>query len=298
MRRGAAFLLAMGLAGLVPGSLAARPPRIGTSTPAYYSWVSVLLAGVPAEVVPLLPDGADLHGYQPKPEDVAALAGLDLLVANGLGHDAYLEPMLRAIAPRRPPTVDLHRGVPLIPLPGATGAGPGAANPHSFLALTAAVQQIHNLAGDLVKLVPEHAEVVAGNLRDFSRRLRRLRSETVARLADAPSLTIATVHDGYGYLFQELGLEVALVLQPRHGIEPSAREMADLRDRLGSVAVLFVEAEAPRGWVDNLAREAGVRTRGLHHLSRGAPRPDGFELAMKANCDAIVAGLLEPDRAP
>jgi ABC-type Zn uptake system ZnuABC Zn-binding protein ZnuA len=57
-------------------------------------------------------------------------------------------------------------------------------------------------------------------------------------------LKIAVVHDGYAYLLGELGIEVTAVIQPRHGIEPSPRQLQDTIKRIqqANVNVLFAES--------------------------------------------------------
>ncbi|HCU99358.1 MAG TPA: hypothetical protein DGM69_08450, partial [Chloroflexi bacterium] len=42
----------------------------------------------------LLPVGVDPHGFNPTPEDVAKMADADLVFANGLGFEEFLEPMI------------------------------------------------------------------------------------------------------------------------------------------------------------------------------------------------------------
>ena len=63
---------------------------------------------------------------------------------------------------------------------------------------------------------------------DYARRLRLIRANGAQQLAEAKITRVVTVHDGYGYLLQEFGLEVAGVVQPSHGLTPSAAELRDM----------------------------------------------------------------------
>ena len=67
-------------------------------------------------------------------------------------------------------------------------------------------------------------------------------------LAEARITRVVTVHDGYGYLLQEFGLEVAGVVQPSHGLTPSA---AELRDMVALLNEVF-------SWFDMLAENYGL----------------------------------------
>lgn len=262
--------------------------RVGVTLHPYYSWVSNV-GGTAVAVIPIVPPAADPHSFQPQPEDLAAVDSLDAVVENGLGHDAFLEPMLRAVGKEGLPRLAPNRNVPL--LPGASGG----ANSHSFLSITAASQQIQSLAKELGRLDPAHADLYADNARVYVRRLRGLLAEALRRLEgkDLSRIRIATVHDGYGYLFSELGLHVDAVVQARHGVEPSARQLADTIERIKAARVnlLFTELGLERSYVDTIERESGCRLRRLTHITGGPYTRERFEKDIKANLDAIVDGV-------
>jgi zinc transport system substrate-binding protein len=266
----------------------ARPLRIGVTLNPYYSWVANV-GGSAVTVVPVVPAGADPHSYQPRAEDLAALESLDAVVVNGLGHDGFLEPMLKAAGRDGLVRLEPGSGVPL--LPGASGG----ANSHSFLSVLAASQQIQTLAKELSLLDPEDASLFEENARGYTKRLRHLLAEALARLEglDLSDVRIATVHDGYAYLFSDLGLTVQAVVQPHHGLEPSAKQLADTiaRIRAARVNVLFTEMGFDRRYVDTIERETGCRIFRLTHMAGGDDSKERFENDTKANLDAIVAGV-------
>ena len=271
--------------------------RIGVTLPPYYSWVANIV-GQRAEVVGLLPEKADPHSYQPRPEDLLRLADLDAVVVNGLGHDGFVDAMLAAAGSPDMVRIEPNRGLPLIPLedrPAPRGDGPPAFNSHSFLSITSAVQQINAIARELGRLRPGEAAAFTAGARAYAKRLRGLLRQALARLAarELPPPRIATVHDGYDYLFQELGLTVTAVVQPRHGINPSPRQLADTLRQLeaASVEVLFAEADYESGFVEVIRREAGTRLFKLTHLTGGGYTPQGFEAGMAENLEAIVRAL-------
>jgi zinc transport system substrate-binding protein len=275
--------------------------KIGVSLHPYYSWVKHIV-GDTAQVTPLIPPGSDPHTYQPMPADLEHLQNLDVLVINGVGHDEFVKPMLKATEHENLKIIDTSKGLPLLPSFTQHYAFEGESNKvsynsHTYIALTGAVQQIQAIARELGKLCPDQATTYKKNGRAYAGKLRNMLSAALTKIdtIDTNTLRIATVHDGYAYLFQELGIEVAAVVQPRHGIEPSARQLQDTIKRIkrARVNILFAELDYKKQYVDIIFQETGCRIYSLSHVSKGEYTEDFFEQAMQKNLDDIVLALTD-----
>src|SRR6478736_6633422 len=79
---------------------AAQPGRtlkIGVTLHPYYSWTKNVVGNLPGyEVRAILPGEIDAGDYQPRPEDIKKLVDLDAIVVNGIGHDDFIMPMIKA----------------------------------------------------------------------------------------------------------------------------------------------------------------------------------------------------------
>jgi zinc transport system substrate-binding protein len=272
---------------------------IGVSLHPYYSWVKNIV-GDNARVTPLIPPGSDPHSYQPMPADLEHLQNLDVLVVNGLGHDEFVSPMLNAAENEKLVIIDTGKGLSLIPSYGQTFHLEGepekvSYNSHTYIALTGAVQQIQMIARELGKLCPDQAKIFRKNARSYVKKLRQMLSNALAELeeVDTRALRIATVHDGYAYLLQELGIEVSAVVQPRHGVEPSARQLQDTIKRIkkAKVNILFAELDYEKRYVDIIFTETGCRIYTLSHVSNGEYSNELFEQDMQHNVNDIVQAL-------
>lgn len=302
-RKFSAFVLLLTLP--VP-AFAQDAPRLklGVTLHVYYSWASNIAGTTPVEVVPVLGPEADPNSYQPSPEDVRRLADLDALVVNGLGHDAFIDGMLAASGNAKIRVIRPNAGVPLITYQRGQSHAHGdkkkeskrpvAYNPHTFLSLTTAIQQVYALERELSALAPAHAETFRANARAYAKRLRLLKAEASAKLAEAVVTKVATVHDGYAYLLQEFGIEVVAVIEPAHGIQPSAGELAKTIKaiQLAKVAVVFSELSFPETLTDLIRQETGARVYTLDHINRGAYAPGRFEEAMRGNVETLVRALV------
>ena len=274
---------------------------IGVSLHPYYSWVKNIV-GDTAKVTPLIPPGSDPHSYQPMPADLEHLQNLDVLIINGAGHDEFVQPMLKAVEHKKLKIINTSNGLPLLPSHALKYSFEGenqkiSYNSHTYIAITGAIQQIQMVARELGKLCPEQAKMYKKNARAYTKKLRKMLSDALVKIdtIDTNTLRIATVHDGYAYLFQELGIEVAAVVQPRHGVEPSARQLQDTIKRIkrAKVNILFTELDYKKKYVNIIFQETGCRIYSLSHISGGKYTKDFFEQAMQKNLNTITQALTE-----
>jgi zinc transport system substrate-binding protein len=235
----------------------------------------------------------DAGDYQPRPEDIAKIAGLDAVVVNGVGHDDFIFDMIRASGNDTLRVIRPNDGVPLL-----KAAHGGTVNSHTFISFSNAIQQTYAIARALGVLRPGLAGRFDANAADYARRLRVIKATAAQKLADAPVARVVTVHDGYGYLMQEFGIEIAGVVEPAHGLLPSAKELGTVVDllRREHVEVVFSEATFPAALLQVLRDEGHARVYVLSHIASGAYTPDKFETEMQRNVDTLVQALVTDRR--
>jgi zinc transport system substrate-binding protein len=286
------YLLVSSFCFLVVPTLSAqpRPLKIGITLHPYYSWTKNVVGDLPGyEVRPILPGEIDAGDYQPRPEDIKKLIDLDVLVVNGIGHDDFIFPMLKSSGNTHVTVVRVNAETPQIHSVHGTGV-----NSHTFISFTNAIQQTYAIEKAIAKLRPADGAKLQENAAAYARRLRVIKAKAAAQLADARVTRVVTVHDGYGYLLQEFGLEVAGVVQPAHGLTPSAAELRDMVKLLQreKIKVVFSEATFPPQLLQVLRDEAGVRVYTISHIASGAFTADKFEREMQTNVDTMVRALV------
>jgi zinc transport system substrate-binding protein len=287
---------ARGAASTAPAPAPAPAPlKIGVTLHPYYSWTRNVVGDLPGfEVRPILPGEIDAGDYQPRPEDVRKLADLDAIVVNGIGHDDFIFPMLAASGNRKVTIIRPNDVTPQIRSARGT-----AVNSHTFISFTNAVQQTYAIEKALAALRPGAAAALQRNAESYARRLRSIKARAAAELAGAGITRVVTVHDGYGYLLQEFGLEVAGVVQPAHGLTPSAAELRDMVQllRRERISVVLSEESFPQPMLAVLREEAGVRVYTISHIASGAYSAGKFEDEMRRNVDTMIQALVTQPRA-
>ncbi|MGI9258425.1 MAG: metal ABC transporter solute-binding protein, Zn/Mn family [Gammaproteobacteria bacterium] len=289
------------LLALLCGEASAQDLRVGITLHPYYSFVSNIV-GDRAEIVPLIDAEANPHGYTPQPDDMIRMTSMDVLIVNGIGHDAWAFEILNAAGVRD--SVELiyaNDGVSLIPVAG-DNSGEKIVNPHTFISTTAAIQQVYLIAQRLGELDPDNADYFRNNARQYALQIRRLRAEFDSQVigADLSRFVAATMHSGYDYILQELGLQVSAVIEPRHGVEPTARQMADTIDRinLANVNVLFAEKYFASRLSDTIQEATGVEMYSISHISSGAYTAEKFVNEMRENLNTLAQAIRDVAEDP
>jgi zinc transport system substrate-binding protein len=285
-------LLFAGLAGAAHGADSAGGLKIGITLHPYYSFVANVV-GDRAEVIPLINAESNPHGYSPQPDDMRRATDMDVMVVNGIGHDEWAFEIIEAAGRKdNLPLIYANNAVALLPVSGDQEL---VVNAHTFVSITAAVQQVYEIARGLGEIDPDNALFYRENAQAYGARLRRLRANYMTQFSelDTSSFKSATMHGAYDYMMQEFGLSVAAVIEPRHGVNPTARQLARTIDdiKAANVNVLFAEAYFSSRLADTIQDATGVQVYSFSHIDAGPYTPTRFEEEMQANLDTLAEAI-------
>jgi zinc/manganese transport system substrate-binding protein len=263
------------------------------------------------EVATLMPVGADPHDYSPSSQDVAAMVGADLVVANGLGLEGGLE---ESIDSAKSDGATVFEVAPeLDPLPFAEHSEEeghseeeaaeeehdhGSEDPHVWHDVTRAAKATGLIGAELTKATgnPDYAE--CGTL--LQGELMTVNDEVAATLATVPEerRILVTDHDALGYLAAAYGYTVAGTVIPGGSTlaEPSSAELAELTTTVkeAGVPAIFANTANPQALVDALASEVGdIEVVSLYVDSIGEPGSgaDTFQGMVRTNAQRISDAL-------
>lgn len=268
--------------------------KIGITLHPYYSFVANIV-GDRAEVVALIPAEANPHNYQPQPDDITRAMSIDALVVNGIGHDEWAFQIIKAAGrTANLPIIYANASVALIPV-GGDQDGAKVVNPHTFVSTTAAIQQVFEITRRLGELDPDNAAYYRQNALAYAARIREMRARFMTRFAalDLSSFRCATTHAGYDYLMQEFGLFVSAVIEPRHGVAPTARQLANTIEAIkkANVKVLFAEKNFSLDLAKPIEAATGVKVFALSHITGNTYSADEFEVAMSENLETLAEAV-------
>ncbi|WP_286238869.1 metal ABC transporter solute-binding protein, Zn/Mn family [Neptuniibacter halophilus] len=277
-------------------NLSAAPLKVGITLHPYYAYVANIVQDR-AEIVPLVKAGFNPHSYELQPADLKRLMTMDALVVNGIGHDEFafraLETLESQYGKERDHLRLIHanRDVPLLAAENTQGAW----NPHTFVSISAAVRQVYTIAESLGELDPDNATFFKKNAVAYARKLRKLKNHYSKALLglDLTGIRIASTHNAYGYFLQEFGIGVDTVIEPAHGVEPSASQLQATIDRIrqANVQLLFTELNMDYRYVATVEEATGVQLHHFSHLTFGEYDPDLVYREMEANLKTLVEAI-------
>ncbi|OGD18361.1 MAG: hypothetical protein A2V76_01935 [Candidatus Aminicenantes bacterium RBG_16_63_14] len=259
------------------------------------------VAGDRGQVDLLLPPGAGVHTWQPRPGDIVRLAACDLLLFVGANLEPWLPGMLKAFPSGKVRTLEATAGLSLLEAgedDDQEKPGHGPLDPHVWLDFEIDARIVGRIAEELTRIDPAGGSEFSANADRLSARLRALDERFRNGLAGCRDKDIVLAgHGAFGYLARRYGL----VQTALYGLSPDAQprpvdlmNAVDYCRRKGIRAVFFENSVAP-DLSRTLAREIGGRVLVLHaghnltrdELDRGA----GFFDLMEENLSALRAGL-------
>lgn len=166
-------------------------------------------------------------------------------------------------------------------------------NPWLFLSVEGAGQIAESIAAGMMALDPAYEGLYAENLAAVEAGLDALKAEMRAEVGEPSRKRVALLHEGLGYLADELGLSVVATLRREPGEALYGDELEDfiaaLRDSGAQVAL--VERQAPQT-LCRAIEAAGLTIAKIDTLTTGfAADPQAYFQAMRGNARAIAQAL-------
>lgn len=266
---------------------------IGITLQPYYSYVKAVVGDI-ANVLPLVDAGFNPHNYLPQPNDLRRLKQMDVIVVNGIGHDDFALKVIKAANRDDLIVIEANKDVPLLPALGES-VGDGAVNPHTFVGLSTTIQKVYTIASELAKIDPDNARTYRKNARTYATQFRMMKREAMLTLGDLDTagMKVATTHNAYGYILQEFGVDVATVIEPAHGVEPSASQLQGTIEKIreSGIDVLFYELNMPNRYVETIEEATGVQLYRFSHMTHGEYESDKVAIEMKENLTTLVEAM-------
>ena len=227
--------------------------------------IAANIIGDRAEIVGIVPEGANSHTFEPSPSDAEVLANADVVFVNGL----QLEANTRRLA-----ETNVADGVPIVAL-GEQAIDPnqylydfsfpeaeGKPNPHLWTDPRLAKIYASIIHDTMVGVDPEGSSGYDENLRIFNEivdEFDRATRESFATITPQQR-KLVTYHDAYAYFADDYDWDVIGAVQPSNFGEPTVGDVIALIEqiRAENVPAIFGSQVFPSPILEQIARETGA----------------------------------------
>ena len=237
--------------------------------------------------------GAEIHGYEPTPLDIAKASEADLILDNGLGLEAWFS---RFVNETDVPHVVVSDGIDPIDIAGDAYAG--KPNPHAWMSPQNARVYVANMVTAFSELDPEHADDYAANGAAYSGELDAVQQRLTDAISGLPEShrALVTCEGAFSYLARDAGLTERYIWPVNAEQQATPQQIAEtiefVRDQ--EVPAVFCEStvsDRPMQQVVSATDAVYGGTLYVDSLSEpDGPVPNYLDL-LSHDADTIVAAL-------
>ncbi len=261
--------------------------------PMYISTVNVAKDIPGVKVVNLTePITGCLHDYQMKADDMKKLSAASVFVINGAGMESFMEKVMKERKGLK--VIDASKGIELIREKSAHGDhSHESSNPHVWVSISLAMQQVANIAEGLASADPKNADKYRANAKTYLDKLESLKKKMHAALDGLKNKKIVTFHEAFPYFAKEFGLEIVAVIEREPGSEPNAKELAETIETVRKIGIkaLLIEPQYPENCAETIAKETSAKVYILDPGVTGPAEADAYIRIMELNMATLKKAL-------
>lgn len=256
------------------------------------------VAGNEIEVVSLTRPGAEIHSYEPTPDDLIRGQDAHLILANGLGLEAWFTQFTDQIDA---PTATLSDGIETIPI--TQGAYEDQANPHAWMSPDNAQVYVDNIRDALSDLDPKNTATFDANAEAYKTEISEVGQYLSTELDTLPEehRALVTCEGAFSYLARDAGLREQYLWPVNAETEATPRQVAATVEFVedNDVPAVFCESTVNDDAQRRVAQESGAKMGGTLYVdslsNADGPVPTYLDL-LRHDATTIVAGLTEQER--
>ena len=270
---------------------------LATTYPVYL-FARTVAQGVEGVTVERLNTGSVscLHDYTLSVDDMKKIEGADVIAMNGAGLEDFMDDALAASSAA---VIDCSQGVALlenadhIHEEGDGGHDHGHWDPHYWMDPGNAAVMVRNLQEGFALADPDHGDAYARNGEEAAGQLPSFAGDCTQALEGAEGAALITLHDGFRYFAQALGLPLLASIEEEEGSEASAMEINEITQLVKEhqLPVIFTEVNGSDATANAISRETGCQVAQLTMLMDGPEEGDlsTYLEGVRSNVNTIVS---------
>lgn len=265
--------LLLGAACVLANPLAAKTFKVVTTFTVIQD-IAQNVAGEAAVVESITKPGAEIHDYQPTPQDVVKAQSADLVLWNGMNLETWFERFFTQVKDK--PSVIVTQGIE--PISIYEGPYKDKPNPHAWMSPKNALIYIENIRQALVQYDPSNAEIYNRNAKAYAEKITALDEPLRARLANVPEAQrwLVTSEGAFSYLARDYGFKELYLWAINADAQGTPKQIRKVIDavRKHQIPVVFSESTVSDKPAKQVAKESKARYGGVLYVD-SLSAPDG-----------------------
>ena len=255
--------------------------------------IAANVAGEHLKVESITKPGAEIHGYEPTPGDIARAADADLILDNGMNLENWFA---QFVADLDVPHAVVSEGVE--PIDIADDAYAGKPNPHAWMSPVNVQKYVDNIVKAFSELAPEHAEDFKANGEKYKNELQGVQDELETKLAEVPDnqRALVTCEGAFSYLARDAKLTERYIWPVNAEQEATPQQIAGAIEfvKENDVPAVFCESTVSNAPMMQVVEATGAQFGGTLYVDslseENGPVPTYLDL-IRHDTNTIIEGL-------
>lgn len=251
------------------------------------------VAGDRLRVVSITKTGAEIHGYEPTPRDVARASEADMILNNGLNLEAWFGQFVETLDV---PRVVVSAGIEAIDIAGDAYAG--KPNPHAWMSTINAQIYVDNIVAAFSELDPAYRAEFAENGEAYKRELDAVHQEMITSLEALPphQRALVSCEGAFSYLARDVGLTEKYIWPVNAEAQATPQQITSVIEfvRDNEVPAVFCESTVSDDPMQEIVRATDASFGGTLYVDSlsapDGPVPTYLDL-IRHDADVIVTAL-------
>lgn len=252
------------------------------------------VAGDYADVKPITKVGAEIHGYEPTPQDMVRMKDADIVLDNGLNLEVWANKLYQNV--KGVPHVTLTEGI--TPIGIAEGPYKDKPNPHAWMSPANALKYVDNIEKTLSGADAKNAEGYKKNAADYKAKIKQVDNKLRQEISKLPSSSrfLVTCEGAFTYLTKDYGLNELYLWPINADAQGTPQQIASVVRGVkeNRVPVVFCESTVNNKAQEQVAKETGAHYGGTFYVdslsAEDGPTPTYIQL-LEYNVDTFLKAM-------
>lgn len=224
------------------------------------------VAGNAATVESITKPGAEIHDYQPTPQDIVRAQDAKLVLWNGMNLERWFERFMQDV--KNAQSIIVSEGVE--PLSIYEGSYSGKPNPHAWMSTASALVYVENIRKAFVEHDPANEKTYNGNAAAYAGKIKAIRNKLQNTIDTIPEdrRYLVTSEGAFSYLAKDLGFKEAYLWPINADQQGTPKQVKNVIDtvRKNNIPVVFSESTVSDKPAKQVAAESGALYGGILYV--------------------------------